>query len=109
MFAAAGHKSWSQALCEILVKRGLKVDALDNYRQTPLFVAAHEGNEICADWLIAQGCPVNQSDFRGETALSMAFRNSQLDTVMKLLKDGASLDVKDDGGRQPPFCANPIF
>lgn len=113
MFAAAGrplNKGSSELLCQILQKRGLAVDALDNHHQTPLFAAAREGNEICADWLIAQGCAVDHADFRGETPLCIAFRNSQMEMVMKLLKHGASLGVKDMyGGRQPPFFANPIF
>ena len=109
MFAAAGrplNKGSAELLCQILQKRGLAVDALDNHHQTPLFAAAREGNEICADWLIAQ----DHADFRGETPLCIAFRNSQMEMVMKLLKHGASLGVKDMyGGRQPPFFANPIF
>eukprot|EP00435_Cladocopium_sp_Y103_P027280 s2433_g6.t1 len=60
MFAAAGRrmkdKASAELLCQILQKRGLKVNTLDNHHQTPLFAAAQEGNEICADWLIAQGC-----------------------------------------------------
>ena len=63
--------------------------------QTPLFAAAHEGNSICADWLIAQGCAVDHADFRGETPLCIAFQNSQMEMIMKLLKHGASLGVKD--------------
>ena len=113
MFAAAGrplNKGSAELLCQILQKRGLAVDALDNHHQTPLFAAAREGNEICADWLIAQGCAVDHADFRGETPLCIAFRNSQMGMVMKLLKHGASLGVKDMyGGRQPTFFADPIF
>ena len=113
MFAAAGrplNKGSAELLCQILQKRGLAVDALDGHHQTPLFASAREGNEICADWLIAQGCAVDHADFRGETPLCIAFRNSQMEMVMKLLKHGASLGVKDMyGGRQPPFFANPIF
>ena len=55
VFAAAGrplNKGCAELLCQILQKRGL----LDNHHQTPLFAAAREGNEICADWVIAQGC-----------------------------------------------------
>ena len=110
MFAAAGrNKGSAELFCQILQKRGLPVDALDDHHQTPLFAAAREGNEICADWLIAEGCAVDHPDFRGETPLCIAFRNSQMQMVMKLLKHGASLHVKDIGGRQPPFFANPIF
>ena len=113
MFAAAGRplsKGSAELLCQILQKRGLAVDALDGHNQTPLFAAAREGNETCADWLIAQGCAVDHADFRGETPLCIAFRNSQMGMVMKLLKHGASLGVKDMyGGRQPTFFADPIF
>ena len=113
MFAAAGrplNKGSAELLCQILQKRGLAVDALDGHHQTALFAAAREGNEICADWLIAQGCAVDHADFRGETPLCIAFRNSQMGMVMKLLKHGASLGVKDMyGGRQPTFFADPIF
>eukprot|EP00435_Cladocopium_sp_Y103_P027342 s1894_g6.t1 len=114
MFAATGRRTKDKAspelLCQILQKRGLTVNTLDKHHQTPLFAAAQEGNEICADWLIAQGCKVDHFDLRGETPLCIAFRNSQMEMVMKLLKHGPSLGVKDRyGGRQPPFFANPIF
>ena len=113
MFAAAGrplNKGSAELLCQILQKRGLAVDALDGHHQTALFAAAREGNEICADWLIAQGCAVDHADFRGETPLCIAFRNSQMGMVMKLLKHGASLGVKDMyGGRQPTFFCRPYF
>ena len=98
MFAAACRpvaKGSAELLCQILQKRGLAVDALDSNHQTPLFAAAWEGNEICGEWLIAQGCAVDHSDSRGETPLCLAFRNSQMAMIMKLLQHGASLSVKD--------------
>lgn len=113
MFAAAGRPSMkgsAEVLCRMLQERGLDVDALDVYQQTPLFAVAREGNEHCADYLIAHGANPNHADLRGETPLCVAFRNSQMELVMRLLKHGASLAVKDiHGGRRPPFFANPIF
>ena len=111
MFAAAGrNKGSAELFCQILQKRGLPVDALDDHHQTPLFAAAREGNAICADWLIAEGCAVDHPDFRGETPLCIAFRNSYASHSKKLHASRALYNVwRMYGGRQPPFFANPIF
>ena len=90
MFAAAGRPSMkgsAEVLCRMLQERGLAVDALDIYQQTPLFAVAREGNETCADYLIALGANPNHADLRGETPLCVAFRNSQMELVMRLLDE----------------------
>ena len=94
-WAESLNKGSADFFCQILQKRGLAVDASDNHHQTRLFAAARESNENCADWLIAQGCAVDHADFRGETPLFIAFQNSQMEMVMKLLKHAVSLGVKD--------------
>ena len=90
MFAAAGRPSMkgsAEVLCQMLQERGLNVDALDVYQQTPLFAVAREGNETCADYLIAHGANPNHADLRGETPLCVAFRNSQMELVMRFLDE----------------------
>jgi len=64
----------------------------DKSMQTPLFVAAMEGNAKMCKYLVQkQGLDVNHQDMDGETPIYQAIKNEHLEATITLLRCGASL------------------
>ncbi len=59
----------------------------------------------CAVWLVEHGCPINQKNFEGKTALHLAVAGGNAPMALCLLRKGASLEVKDFEAKLPiDFC-----
>lgn len=54
-----------------------------------------------ASWLIDHGCPVNDLNYEGKTALHIAISNHNQTLAFGLFKKGASLSIKDAAGKLP--------
>lgn|GEM_PF-2795069 len=77
-------------LAQLLVAKGVDVNAIDISNQTPLhFALAATAGVFYAEWLIENGADVNHADEDGTTALHRAvlLRNTEL--VANLLERGA--------------------
>src|SRR5262245_51641464 len=73
---------WGYAdIAEILLKSGAKKDAVDSYQRSPLIWATLNNHPDVARLLIDAGCDINWYDERGNSALSGAAENNDLELV----------------------------
>lgn len=88
-----------------LVKAGALVKNIkDRYEYTLLHSAAEEGSdELVIEFLISHGCDVNAKNDSGHTPLHRAtsenYKDSHLNAIEVLLKNGADIFVRDEEGR----------
>ncbi len=74
----------------LLLDAGAQIDAVDDeYRSTPLGLAARAGQEEMVDWLIEKGADVNKAGAPWATPLSWARKRGHEAIVQKLIKAGA--------------------
>lgn len=87
---------------EELLARGAPVDALDEYRRTPLLRAAAgpvDRAAAIAEKLLDKGAAINWKDSElGQTCLHRAASNGALELVALLIKRGAPVDEVDAKG-----------
>lgn len=97
----------SEAFCQFLVDEiGLDVNFVDEVnQQTALFIAAAEGNDIVATYLLNCGCPVNHQNSNGQTALCLGLKANMEKCVTLLMNHKAKIDIKDHNGLTPLFYA----
>jgi len=94
-----------------LISRGVDVNALDKYHNTPLYYAAESGNKEIAEILIANGADINRRKVgvigpeEDQTAIFAAVFENQIDMVLLLLSKGADINTKDAHGETPLFQA----
>jgi ankyrin repeat protein len=69
----------------VLLRAGAKVDAKDQAGETPLHVAAQEGNREAVTMLVQAGAKVNARDKKGYTPLKRALLYEQT-AVAQLLR-----------------------
>jgi ankyrin repeat protein len=94
-------------MVKLLLNAGAEVNAADENRRTPLFVASRWCNSDVVKLLLRAGANVNAADFDGETPLQHACANNHDangDTVKLLLGAGA----KVDGGSAAPRLLFPV-
>lgn len=85
---------------EYLIKRGVNVNAKDNFNGfTALMWAAAEGHEDATESLIKARADLNAANDQGETALMLAAAHSKSNTLKELIAAGASLNLRDREGR----------
>lgn len=81
-----------------LINSGLAVDAEDEYRITPLLIAAENNfHDVCLT-LIAHGANVNAKGSAALTPLHFAAQNGDLELVKKLVESGADVKAKGSDG-----------
>lgn len=89
-------------IAETLLERGADVNGTDAYGNTWLLACATTGNPEAIRWLVGKGADVNKVfglQYGGNTALTMAARVGQLESVQTLLELGANPHLKmKDGG-----------
>jgi uncharacterized protein len=101
-----GHKQ----IIELLVMRGVDVNARGNFGETALMMAAYWGHNDIVELLLRENADVNMQDNGGATALMMAVverddlyalggGSKRLETVSMLLAAGARIDIRDNGNK----------
>lgn len=64
-------------------------------------LAAKNGDEDVADFLLKRGADIESKDSHGQTPLSWAAENGHEVTVQILHEKGADIESKDSEGRTP--------
>jgi ankyrin repeat protein len=101
-----GHKE----IVQVLILRGVDVNAKGNFGETALMMAAYWGHKEIAELLIKNGAYVNAKDNNGTTALMMAVsefesffmaknRQDRLEIIEMLLAAGAAVNTIDKEGK----------
>lgn len=80
-------------IAELLIKKGINVDATDQDGWNPLHFAAASGSIGVVEILIANGANVNTADQNGCTPLHCAAHNANKEIVELLLDTGANVDA----------------
>lgn len=88
-------------LVDLLMDRGLAVDARDDEGMTPLHYAAKNGQRVMCYVLLRDGAPVNATDALGRTPLLCALEKAFNYTANTLLEAGADVKKADNLGRTP--------
>jgi ankyrin repeat protein len=98
-----GHKK----IIDLLILRGVDVNARGNFGETALMMAAYWGHKDIVELLLKQKADVNIRDNGGATALMMAVveqdelyniagGSGRLETVKLLLNSGADVHIRDN-------------
>ena len=96
------HVAGSREVVDMMLAKGLRLNARDKDGDEPLHYAARAGNVDLAEYLIAKGAPVDAADDQGKTPLM--FVRSYMETKKKrsmldlLLDKGADLHKRDARG-----------
>ncbi|RJE24916.1 hypothetical protein PHISCL_02748 [Aspergillus sclerotialis] len=77
---------------------GLDVETADRASQTPLVLAAAQGNPEMVDILLSMGANINGTSNTGLTPLMLAARWGHLEVVMTLLNQKANCEVYSPNG-----------
>ena len=88
-------------MVEYLLARGAAVNATDDRRRSPLFVAVHEGRDDMVRLLTEHGADVNLADERDWTPLHAASWNGDKTLVQFLLTHGANVSATNTDGHTP--------
>ena len=93
-------------IIEYLLSLGMKVNMVDNSRQTPLMCACRDGDRLDnIKTLIKQGADIHQINSIGLTALHYAARYAKSDIIEYLLSLGVKVNMVDNSGQTPLMCA----
>lgn len=100
--AAANVRRDNCDIVEMLLKKGAKIDALDQEGSTALMYAIRNGNTESAKLLITSGADLNKTNKVKETALTIAIANKQHDIFTLLVKKGANVNIvsKNNKGKE---------
>lgn len=82
---------------ELLVSAGYSCMKRNYFQETVLYVAVGRNNAVLTEFLINQGCDINERT-RGWTPLHVAAGRNHTDVLRVLIKEGADVDVEDNKG-----------
>ncbi|MDQ7823256.1 MAG: ankyrin repeat domain-containing protein [Candidatus Eremiobacteraeota bacterium] len=100
------HMAKNGRIAEFLLKKGARLEALNNYGETPLHTLSGLGRVEAVKVLLDQGANVLIQDTLGMTALHIAVRKNHLDVVRLLIERGADVNCHDKQGNSPLRYAN---
>lgn len=84
-----------EALADLLITAGARVQAANRYGMTPLALAATNGNAAVLERLLKAGADANGTIAQGETALMTAARGNRTEAVKVLLAHGANVNAHE--------------
>jgi len=85
---------------EAAVAGGADINSVDRFGFTPLMLAIKSKNPVLIEKCLAvEGVKLDVQTRRGFSALMIAAWKGDNDTIMKLIKAGATLNLKENGGR----------
>lgn len=87
------------------IENGFYVDAKNKKGETPLHVAAKQGNTEIAKLLIENRANVNATNKKGETPLHLAAKQGNTEIVEFLIEKDADIDFHDKKARTPSHHA----
>ena len=86
----------SKAMLLLLLNHNISIDCKDKYGNTPLIYAALYPNRLeFLKLLLARNATINQANHSEHTALTMAIRKHNFKAIWMLLKQGASINIRD--------------
>jgi ankyrin repeat protein len=98
-------KNGHEAVVQLLLDKGAKLETKDQYGQTPLLCAINNGHEAIVQLLLDKGTKLETKDQYGQTPLFFAIKNKHEAIVQLLLDKGAELEIKNQHGRTPLLYA----
>lgn len=99
-------KQGDQEILDMLLKAGIKTDALDSYGMMPLHVAAVDGDEKAVDLLLMAGANVNAQGGAMWTPLHFAAARGHEAVVERLLRARAEVEAQGRSGQTPVHLAS---
>ena len=106
--AADKHCNWGRDVIDLLLKTNVAIDgpdSLDSRERTPLHWACVTGKKDLAEWLLTRPrlprANVNAVEIREKTPLHLAVAHGMDDIVELLLRFGADVHARSDGGWTP--------
>jgi ankyrin repeat protein len=94
-----------ESVARELLRRGADINAPDEFRQSPLHLAAAQKFSPMTSFLVRAGARVNLADAFGCTPLHDAARAAAADNLAMLMRTGASPTVADAFGTTPAQLA----
>ncbi|RYP90107.1 hypothetical protein DL770_003799 [Monosporascus sp. CRB-9-2] len=89
----------------LVLELKLDVNQPNNSGETPLHIAASQGNVKAMERLMAQGADINKADQSGDTPLHAAAWRHKSETCNFLLGQGASVDPRNGSNQTPLYVA----
>mgnify|MGYP005992384991 FL=1 len=105
------RRSQFKNMAQKLIKHGINVKAVNNKQETVLFDLVRASDiEGCA-FVVENGVELNQINYNGETALSLAILKGveNLDIIILLLQYGADASIKNKYHQTVPEILNNII
>ncbi|MCD4782433.1 MAG: ankyrin repeat domain-containing protein [Candidatus Eremiobacteraeota bacterium] len=86
---------------KLISKNPSLIDKKDEDGDTPLHLAAEEGQMKIAELLMSKGAKINEKSRNKETPLHLAVEKGHLEMVRFLMKKGANINLKNEKGETP--------
>jgi serine/threonine protein kinase len=86
-------------LFKLMIKKGVNVNARNEYDQTPLMWASRQGETEVIKLLIEKGADVNAKNVYAETALTWAIRQGETEVIKLLIEKGADVNARSYKGQ----------
>jgi uncharacterized protein len=100
---AAGRGMLEQV--ELLLNKGVEVDAVSKHGNTALMRASFKGHLAVARFLLERGADINAENAQGNSAVLLAAGAGHSDVVGLLLETGAAANTKNVEGHTPLLLA----